>query len=439
MKSFKQLLSESGKKAFRRNLNRLYTYNAFQEPLNRHLRDLTSQSELASQQRSDLHLFRAARSTGLIPSYYKNDPKGKEEFEKILRLDSSKLSDRQQNLKSEIKKAEEVRVARKSKAVENFKTSVPRMTAKYIQGHFFPHDRPITPPPAELMANYPVDILRYQENVRQENVLGRIIANEIPRDVPKWQSGELNDGDPIHRWHPTAQKIYSRVRHLVGNGTLQSNDPHNTALGYAKVVDLRSGSLDPARPGVAEKMLRIVGIGDKKLTGILQKHIESQDVQESLTYSFSDFLIEKTTQDVISTIRSMVDSHPIHFADLGDKSKQEISAGQALSRFHSYRILTANAKHENLGEQKLARVKNLIHDQILGSKSLMGRIGSLPHFSGKNRNSVRSAVGHVLSSYESEAPQRLMNDFKENPQSVSIQPIRPETNINQHMLEYIKR
>jgi hypothetical protein len=432
MKSFKQLLSESGKKAFRRNLNRLYTDNAFQERLNRHHRHLISQSELASQQRVDLHLFRAARSTGLIPSYYKNDPKGKEEFEKILKLNSSKLSDRQQNLKSEIKKAEEVRVARKSKAVENLKTSIPRMIAKYNQGDF-PHDRPITPTP-ELMARYDQNLLRYQEHV-----LDAKIANEIPRDVPKWQSGELNLGDPIDRWHPTAQKIYSRVRHLVGNGTLQSNDPHNTALGYAKVVDLRSGSLDPARPGVAEKMLRIVGIGDKKLTGILQKHIESQDVQESLTYSFSDFLIEKTTQDVISTIRSMVDSHPIHFADLGDKSKQEISAGQALSRFHSYRILTANAKHENLGEQKLARVKNLIHDQILGSKSLMGRIGSLPHFSGKNRNSVRSAVGHVLSSYESEAPQRLMNDFKENPQSVSIQPIRPETNINQHMLEYIKR
>jgi hypothetical protein len=393
MKSFRQYITESGKKAFLNNYNNL---SAFREPLNRHIFRLQNQ------------LYRAYTRTDMIkPSSTKT----------------------QANIDKELVKFTDVRKQREANAMKSFETSVPRIGAEYIgNGLLEPGKRQFP----DYIKNLPK-----QEKLRnQADWLRWRVINEIPRGG----YGHTDSRNmPIHNWHPIAQKVYSRVRHLIRNGTIEATDPHGVALSYARIVDFDTGHLDSTKPGVPEKMLRIASTGDEKLMGILQKHIESQDVKESLVYSSSDFLVENTKKDAILATRSMIDSAPIHFGELGDMSKQEISAGQALSRFHIYRILTANAKHENLDENKLARVKNLIHDQILGNKDLIRRIGTHSHFIGKNRNSVKSAIGHVLSTYEAEAPRNLMNEFKKNPSSISIQPIIPETNINRHMVEFIKR
>jgi len=386
MKSFRQYITESGKKAFLRNYNKL---SAFQEPLNGHIIRLQNQ---------------IAYNRTL--------------YDKAL-----------ENLDSEFLKFTAVRNQRAANAMTSFETSIPRIGAEYIGNGLLEPGKTQFP---DYIKKLPKDVkLR-----NQADWLKWRVSSEIPR-------GGYNHTDsrnrPIHNWHPTAQKVYSRVRHLIRNGTIEATDPHGVALSYARIVDFDTGHLDSTKPGVPEKMLRIASTGDEKLMGILQKHIESQDVKESLVYSSSDFLVENTKKDAILATRSMIDSAPIHFGELGDMSKQEISAGQALSRFHIYRILTANAKHENLDENKLARVRNLIHDQILGNQDLIRRIGTHSHFRGKNRNSVKSAIGHVLSTYEAEAPQNVMNEFKKNPASISIQPIIPETNINRHMVEFIKR
>tara|TARA_R110000868_G_C10937028_1_gene766775 strand:- start:1155 stop:2336 length:1182 start_codon:yes stop_codon:yes gene_type:complete len=393
MITFKEYITESGKKAFMRNYDTM---------------------TLSNQERLQRHVFRLQNQRAYNSSL------------------STKAAN---NIDSEFLKFADVKKRREAAAMKSFETSVPRIGAEYIGNGLLEPGKTQFP---DYIKNLPK-----QEKLRnQADWLKWRVSSEIPRDTPSdsrlftTASGGFTR---IHNWHPTAQKVYSRVRHLIRNGTIEATNPHGVALSYAKIVDFDTGRLDSTKPGVPEKMLRIASTGDEKLMGILQKHIESQDVKESLVYSSSDFLVENIKKDALLATRSMIDSAPIHFGELGDMSKQEISAGQALSRFHIYRILTANANHENLDENKLARVKNLMHDQILGNQDLIRRIGTHSHFIGKNRNSVKSAIGHVLSTYESEAPQNVMNAFKKNPASISIQPIIPETNINRHMVEFIKR
>ena len=101
------------------------------------------------------------------------------------------------------------------------------------------------------------------------------IMSEIPRDTNR---NSPTYSQPIMQWHPTAQNIYSRVRHLARDGTIESNNPHETALHYASMIN-SDGSLDPS-PHTSTKLLRIAATGDEKLKSIISDHLRQNKNKE---------------------------------------------------------------------------------------------------------------------------------------------------------------